>query len=90
MRRQKRIGLLVGMATATTAVIMGGGSGSADAAPQVSCAGSICTNHGDQPGVGFGNYRCPNGVVYPSFAVVLPHSSAFVFPANCAGPNSLY
>ena len=72
-------GLCAGLGVATTAV----GAGEAAAAPLITCAGSICTNHGDTIGIGFGNYTCPNGIVYPSIAIVLPHSSAPVYPATC-------
>ncbi|WOC11476.1 hypothetical protein [Gordonia sp. MP11Mi] len=79
-------GLFAGIAAAAAF----GGVGEAAAAPNVVCAGSICHNHGDTVGIGYGNYTCPNGIVYPSIAVVMPHSTAAVFPANCSPAPSLY
>lgn len=66
------------------------GTGQADAAPNIHCAGQICHNYGDQIGIGFGTYQCPNGIQYPSFAVVPPFATAAVYPANCGGVKSLY
>lgn len=80
----------VGLFAGVGAAAVFGGSGEAAAAPNVVCAGSICHNHGDVAGFGFGNYTCPNGIVYPSIALVMPHSSAAVFPANCSPAPSLY
>lgn len=64
------------------------GVGAASATPMVVCAGAVCTNHGDTVGIGYGNYRCPNGFAYPSIAIVPPHSTMPVIPANC-GPGPL-
>ncbi|UZF57829.1 hypothetical protein LH935_07545 [Gordonia polyisoprenivorans] len=41
------------------------GTGQADAAPNIHCAGQICHNYGDQIGIGFGTYQCPNGTYLP-------------------------
>ncbi|WP_035719566.1 hypothetical protein [Gordonia shandongensis] len=66
------------------------GSGEAAAMPYIVCSGAACTNYGDMPGIGMGQYRCPNGLVYPSIAVVMPHSTAPVMPVNCPSPPNLF
>ena len=74
-------------------VLAGGvtvGAGDADAAPRITCKGSICTNKGNDWGIGHGTFRCPNGIKYPSIAIVPPRSKAAVFPAYCQGPPNLY
>ena len=66
-------------------------AGEAAAGPQITCTGAICKNRGDVIGIGFGQYRCPNGIVYPSIAIVPPRGTAAVFPANCSPmPNLDY
>lgn len=62
----------------------------ADAAPLIHCKGALCTNRGDTVGIGHGMHTCPNGLQYPSIAIVPPRASAWVFPANCGGPGNLY
>ncbi|GED99146.1 hypothetical protein [Gordonia crocea] len=62
-------------------------AGTAGAAPLIHCKGALCTNRGDSVGIGHGMYACPNGLQYPSIAIVPPHSSAWVFPANCGQPR---
>ncbi|MFT4201838.1 hypothetical protein [Gordonia sp. (in: high G+C Gram-positive bacteria)] len=63
------------------------GTGLADAGPQIRCVGAKCTNKGDAAGIGHGTYTCPNGLQYPSIAYVPAHGTAWVFPAQCGGPN---
>ncbi|MEO9329482.1 hypothetical protein [Gordonia aurantiaca] len=77
----------VGVAAAIGTGASVAGAGTASATPLITCAGAICTNHGDTWGIGYGNHRCPNGLTYPSIAVVPPHGTAAVLPANC-GPVS--
>ncbi|PWD43712.1 hypothetical protein ACN93_07695 [Gordonia paraffinivorans] len=66
------------------------GVGSASAAPLITCAGAICTNHGNTWGIGYGRHQCSNGLSYPSIAVVPPHGTAAVLPANCGPATPLY
>ena len=76
-----------------TGGLLGGvalGAGAASAAPKISCVGEICKNRGDQWGIGHGQYRCPNGIVYPSIAIVPPRGTAAVFPARCNPAPNLY
>lgn len=78
-------GAAVGAVVAVAGVV---GSAPASAGPAISCAGPRCTNVGDTVGLGFGTFTCPNGIAYPSVAIVWPHSSSYVYPANC-NPNGL-
>lgn len=59
------------------------GAAPAAAGPAISCAGPRCTNVGDTIGLGYGTFTCPNGISYPSVAIVWPHSTSYVYPANC-------
>ncbi|GAA1463272.1 hypothetical protein [Williamsia maris] len=80
----RRIGAgLAATAAAAAAALTAGGPATASPGPQISCAGARCTNTGDTVGIGFGTYTCPNGIGYPSVAIVFPHRTAPVYPANC-------
>lgn len=47
------------------------------------CAGNMCYNDGDAPAFATGDYTCPSGLVYPSFAFVPPRTAVPIFPARC-------
>ncbi|GAA1458388.1 hypothetical protein [Williamsia maris] len=80
--RRIAAGIAAGAAAAAF-TLAAAGPAAAGPGPQISCAGPRCTNTGDTVGIGFGTYTCPNGIGYPSIAIVFPRSTASVYPANC-------
>lgn len=47
------------------------------------CSGNMCYNEGDGVALATGNYTCPSGIAYPSFAIVPPRTAVPIFPARC-------
>ncbi|MEV6073348.1 hypothetical protein AB0L82_42955 [Nocardia sp. NPDC052001] len=73
------------IAGSIAAAMFAGAVGTAAADPGGAwCSGNMCYNESDAPALATGDYTCPSGLVFPSFAIVPPRTAVPIFPARCS------